>query len=101
MAVVAVVVLAVREDTILQWTTLSNDQTDSVSLASFTIAGETILLSSLHLVTAGFVAAFSGLQFAVSLVTDENYRAEFVEDSNAEVRAALAVRACYLNLVAR
>ncbi len=94
-------VLTVREDTILQWTTLTDGDTGPVTLASLTVGGETILLSALHLVTAGFVAAFSGLQFAVSLVTDENYRAEFVEDSNAEVRAALAVRACYLNLVNR
>ena len=63
--------------------------------------GNEIVLSSLHLVAAGFVAAFSGLQFAVSLVTDESYRKEFVEESNAEVRKALAVRAAYLRLVAQ
>ncbi len=90
-------VLTVREDTILQWTTL--DETSAVTLGSFTVGGERVVLSALHLVTAGMVAAFSGLQFAVSLVTDEAYRAEFVEDSNDEVREALAVRAAYLNLV--
>jgi len=37
----------------------------------------------------------------VSLVTDESYRKEFVEESNAEVRKALAVRAAYLRLVAQ
>ena len=90
-------VLTVREDTILQWTTL--DDTASVTLGSFSAGGERIILSALHLVTAGMVASFSGLQFAVSLVTDENYRAEFVEDSNNEVREALAVRSAYLNLL--
>lgn len=90
-------VLTVREDTILQWTTL--EETTPITLASLSIGGERLVLSALHLVTAGMVAAFSGLQFAVSLVTDENYREEFVEDSNAEVREALAVRATYLNLV--
>ena len=70
-------------------------------MASLTVGSERIVLSALHLVTAGIVAAFSGLQFAVSLVTDENYRAEFVEDSNDEVREALAVRAAYISLLGR
>lgn len=88
--------LTVRSDTMLQWTTL--DVTTDVELFSFALFGNEIILSSLHLVAAGFVAAFSGLQFAVSLVTDEAYREEFVEESNAEVREALAVRAAYLRL---
>ena len=89
-----------REATILQWTTLEDPASVmSVTLGSLTVGGERIVLSALHLVTAGIVASFSGLQFAVSLVTDENYRAEFVEESNEEVREALAVRAAYLNLV--
>ena len=93
-------VLTVREATILQWTTLEDPASVmSVTLGSLTVGGERIVLSALHLVTAGIVASFSGLQFAVSLVTDENYRAEFVEESNDEVREALAVRAAYLNLV--
>lgn len=89
--------LTVRADTMVQWTTL--ESIDGVELASFGVFGNTVVLSSLHLIAAGFVAAFSGLQFAVSLVTDEGYRAEFVEESNAEVRQALAVRAAYLRLV--
>ncbi len=94
---VAFGLVTVRQDTILQWTTL--DSISSITLSSFSIGDETIVLTALHLVTAGIVASFSGLQFAVSLVTDENYRAEFVEESNAEVRAALAVRAAYLGLL--
>ena len=46
------------------------------------------------------MAAFSGLQFAVSLVTDAAYQEQFVADSNEEVREALAVRAAYLHLIA-
>lgn len=94
---VAFGVLTVREETILQWTELGD--IGAVTLASVNIGGETVVLTALHLVTAGMVASFSGLQFAVSLVTDENYRAEFVEESNNEVRSALAVRAAYLNLL--
>lgn len=88
--------LTVREDTMLQWTTL--DVADDVTLLSFPLAGHQILLTSLHLIASGFVAAFSGLQFAVSLVTDESYTEEFVADSNAEMRKALAVRAAYLQM---
>ncbi len=93
---VAFGLLTVRSDTMLQWTTL--ETTADVELVSFRLFGHDIILSSLHLVAAGFVAAFSGLQFAVSLVTDDAYREEFVEESNAEVREALAVRAAYLRL---
>ncbi len=94
---VAFGVLTVREQTILQWTELGD--IGAVTLASVEVGGETIVLTALHLVTAGVVASFSGLQFAVSLVTDETYREEFVEESNNEARSALAVRAAYLNLV--
>ena len=91
--------LTVRADTVLQWTTLeSAADLDGVSLATFRIAGHQVVLTSLHLIAAGFVSAFSGLQFAVSLVTDESYTEEFVQDSNAEMREALAVRAAYLQL---
>lgn len=91
-------VLTVREETILQWTTLN--ELGTTELLRFTVLGEDIVLTRLHLITAGFVAAFSGLQFAVSLVTDAAYQEQFVADSNEEVREALAVRAAYLHLIA-
>lgn len=88
----------VRSETMLQWTTLDDTTVTDVELFSFSLLGNELILSSLHLIAAGFVAAFSGLQFAVSLVTDESYRDDFVKKSNAEVREALAVRAAYLRL---
>lgn len=92
--------LTVREDTMLQWTTLEagTPELQNVTLLTFGLAGHEVILTTLHLVASGFVAAFSGLQFAVSLVTDESYTEAFVEDSNAEMREALAVRAAYLEL---
>jgi hypothetical protein len=90
--------LTVREDTLLQWTTRTFENEAEIILLRFRIFGDEILLTTLHLIVSGFVAAFSGLQFAVSLVTDSAYRKEFVEESNAEVREALAVRAVYLRL---
>ncbi len=90
-------VLTVREETILQWTTL--EDLGAAELGRFVLFGEDVVLTSLHLITAGFVAAFSGLQFAVSLVTDDAYQEQFVAESNEEVREALAVRAAYLHLI--
>lgn len=91
--------LTVRADTMLQWTTL--DRVEPVRIGSFDLNGEEILLTDLHLMVAGVVASFSGLQFAVSLVTDSDYRRQYVEQGNAEVREAIAVRATYLRLVDR
>ena len=91
--------LTVRADTMLQWTTL--DRVEPVRIGSFDVSGEEILLTDLHLMVAGVVASFSGLQFAVSLVTDSDYRRRYVEQGNAEVREAIAVRATYLRLVER
>jgi len=91
--------LTVREETILQWTTLGDTLGDAEFLR-FALFGDDIVLTRLHLIAAGLVAAFSGLQFAVSLVTDSAYQEQFVAESNDEVREALAVRAAYLRLVA-
>ncbi len=91
--------LTVRTDTILQWTTL--DSVEPVRIGAFDLGGDEIVLTDLHLMVAGVVAAFSGLQFAVSLVTDSAYRREYVEQGNDEVREAIAVRAAYLRLVER
>ena len=93
--------LTVHEATILQWTTLDIDMFPDVELVRLNLFGAAIVLTKLHLITAGLVAAFSGLQFAVSLVTDSAYQEEFVADSNDEVREALAVRAAYLRLTQR
>lgn len=45
---------------------------------------------------AGFLTAFSGLYFTVSVLTDDTYRAEFFEEVIGELRQACAVRAVYV-----
>ena len=80
---------AVREDTILQWTTT----TELDTIVSFGFLGDDIVLTWEHLAVAGFVAAFSVLQFAVASVTDATYREEFYDDVAGDVRRVLAVRA--------
>ena len=81
--------LAVRRDTILQWTTA--DELDPI--LDFDVFGGEIVLTWEHLAVAGFVATFSVLQFAVASVTDSAYREEFYDDVASDVREVLAVRA--------
>lgn len=81
--------LAVRAETIEQWTT--TDRIDP--LATFGFVGAEIAITWEHLAVAGFVAAFSVLQFSVASVTDAAYREEFYDDVAGDVRRVLAVRA--------
>jgi len=87
--------LTVREETLLQWTT-ATELTSSADWASrwSILGGELIFTRQLVLVSA-FIGLMSGLQFAVQIVTDTAYRAEFAEDMTGEIREALAVRAVY------
>lgn len=82
-------VLAVRRETILQWTTV--DGIDPIVTVGF--LGDEVVLTWEHLAVAGFVAAFSVLQFAVASVTDATYREEFYDEIVDDVRHVLAVRA--------
>lgn len=81
--------LAVRRDTILQWTTAA----ELDPLVEFRLLGDDIVLTWELLAVAGFIAAFSVLQFAVASVTDVTYRNEFYDDVAGDVRDTLAVRA--------
>lgn len=82
--------LAVRRATIGQWTTAEVDP-----LATFDLFGAEVVVTWEHFAVAGFIAVFSGLQFAVSMLTDATYREEFYEDVTGEIRDVLAVRALY------
>jgi hypothetical protein len=48
---------------------------------------------------AGFVAAFSALQFTVSLLSDRTYQDEFLGGLRDSLRESLAVRVVYLRAV--
>ncbi len=86
---VAFGLLAVRRDTVLQWTTA----TELDPLWEFALLGDDVVLTWEHLAVSGFIAAFSVLQFAVASVTDATYRDEFYDDVGGDVRDVLAVRA--------
>ena len=90
-------VLAIREATILQWTVRPEDTLDAI--LRFRIGGATHVLTWNHLAVAGFIGVFSMLQFAVQLMRDEDYRAEFSTDVSGEIREVLAVQALYERVV--
>ncbi|MCP5029278.1 MAG: hypothetical protein GY929_23640 [Actinomycetia bacterium] len=88
-------VLAVREDTILQWTTTETSETlDTIVSGGF--LGARWVLTWEHLAVAGFISAFSLLQLAVASVTDASYREELGDGVRDDARSILAVRATYV-----
>ena len=87
----------VRKETILQWTELTEATFADRSIYETVLFGADIALTWELLAVSGFIAAFSALQFAVSLITDDTYREEFFNDAANDVRDVLAVRALYLH----
>jgi hypothetical protein len=69
-------------------------------LAHAHLGDRPLVLTEELLRVAGFLTAFTGLNFTVYLVTDQTYREEFRGDVVAEVRQAFAVRAAYLEALA-
>ena len=63
--------------------------------------GVELSLTSELVRVAGFLAAYTGLYFAVSITRDDHYHKEFLEPMLADVRRACAVRAVYLSLINR
>ena len=87
--------MTVREETLLQWTT-ATELTSSVDWAArWSLWGGELIFTRQLVVVSAFIGLMSGLQFAVQIVTDTAYRAEFAEDMTSEIREALAVRAVY------
>jgi hypothetical protein len=65
-------------------------------LATIDLWGRQMVVTEELLRVTGFLTVFSGFYFAVSVLTDETYREEFLEEVVGEMRRALAVRAVYL-----
>jgi len=62
------------------------------------ILGESFAMTSELLKVACGLAAFTGLYFAIAMLTDSTYREEFLEEVTAELRSVFAVRDEYLAL---
>jgi hypothetical protein len=65
-------------------------------LATVHLSGRTMVVTEEMLRVAGFLTAFSAFYFTVTVLTDQAYREEFLNDVVDEVGRALAVRAIYL-----
>jgi small neutral amino acid transporter SnatA (MarC family) len=90
---VAVGVLAVDPEITKSWT---GDVLHP--LIEMDLFGHEAVLSEELLRVAGAIAAFTGLYFAISMLTDDVYRREFLEELTAEMRESLCERAEYLRL---
>ncbi len=67
-------------------------------LVTFDLFGHEAILSEELLRVAGAIAAFTGLYFAISMLTDDVYRREFLEELTSEMRESFTRRAEYLKL---
>ena len=90
---VAFGLLAIDADILREWVGSGGDV-----LASFEIGGREAILTSELLRVSGAIAAFTGLYFAISMLTDELYRREFLDELTGEMRASFRDRAEYLRL---
>jgi len=85
--------LAVPVSTVATW--VGVDPADLDVIGTLTIAGDRYHLTVELLRVAGFLAAFSGLYFTVTVLTDDSYRDQFLTGVLSELERALAVRATY------
>ncbi len=67
-------------------------------LVDIELFGEPFQITTELLKVAAGIAAFTGLYFAISMLTDSTYREEFLEDVTAELRSIFRVRDEYLRL---
>jgi hypothetical protein len=68
------------------------------SLWDINIFGEQFQLTEELLKVAGGLAAFTGLYFAIAMLTDATYREEFLDEITTELRSVFRVRDEYLEL---
>lgn len=68
------------------------------TLLTIKLLGEQFQITSELLKVAAGLAAFTGLYFAISMLTDSTYREEFLGEVTAELRSVFRVREEYLQL---
>jgi hypothetical protein len=67
-------------------------------LVSFDLLGHRAVLTEELLRVSGAIAAFTGLYFAISMLTDDVYRREFLDEITGEMRETFRARVAYLRL---
>jgi hypothetical protein len=85
--------LAITPETMTDWIGDPGKQLITVSLY-----GKDVVVTEELLRVAGAIAAFSGLYYAIAVLTDSTYREEFLEEITSEMRETFRQRARYLEL---
>ncbi len=70
--------------------------TDGSTLIAFDLFGSRVQVTEALLRVAGGIAAFAGVYYAIAVLTDATYRAEFLDDLTDEMRDTFAARSEYL-----
>jgi hypothetical protein len=68
-------------------------------IVAFHVAGVRALVTEELLRVSGGIAAFAGLYYAIAVLTDATYRAQFLDRLNRELQATFAERSRYLALL--
>lgn len=88
--------IAVRPEVLHTWIGTNGDE-----LIAFDFLGERARVTVELLRVSGAIAAFSGLYYAIAVLTDATYRAQFLDRLNGELRETFQQRARYLELIRR
>ena len=88
--------LTINAETIEGWTS-----DPAVVLIEFPLAGRQAQLTSELLRVAAAMASFTGLYFAISMLTDDLYRKEFLTQITDEMKETFVRRSRYLELLGR
>jgi hypothetical protein len=88
--------VAIRPEVLHSWIGTNGDE-----LIAFNFLGERAQVTTQLLRVAGAIAAFSGLYYAIAVLTDVTYRAQFLDRLNGELRDTFEQRALYLELLRR
>jgi hypothetical protein len=86
--------IAIRPEVLHSWLGTNGNE-----LVAFDFLGERAQITEELLRVSGAIAAFSGLYYAIAVLTDATYRAQFLDRLNGELRETFERRARYLELV--
>jgi hypothetical protein len=85
--------IAIRPEVLTTWI-----GSDGHELLGFDFLGERARVTDELLRVSGAIAAFSGLYYAIAVLTDATYRAQFMDRLTRELRATFQARTRYLEL---
>jgi hypothetical protein len=84
--------LAIGADTLEAWIGTTGNEV----IPSFDLFGHPITITEELLRVSGVIAVFTGLYFAIAVLTDETYRQEFLDELVGELRDTFRLRVEYL-----